>query len=190
MKILRITALTLGALVCFAQFAIGKTFDVVFDGSNIYRSFSQPELVSVGGAYEADFDDTFIFQLTTGGELSFTLSEKDDRGMFSPEYVDISEVEFTTGPAPSNVTPWVKEDPYYSGSDLVSTYTWDYLAPGTYNLQVTGSAFASGYPSTNYWMEDITFVANAAPPAVPLPGAALLLASGIAGLTITGRRKK
>ncbi|PID71822.1 MAG: hypothetical protein CSB34_05400 [Desulfobulbus propionicus] len=167
-----------------------QTITVDLDDPDYYRPFYEPELVSENGAYQADFTDTFVFTLAESGSLSFTLSETDNRGMFSPEWVDITSVGFENGPAPKNVTPWEKADPYYSGSNLVSTYTWDFLDAGTYNLLVAGSAYASGYPSTDYWMEGVSFAAGTNPNPVPVPSAILLLGSGLLGLVGRARLQR
>ncbi|PIE56346.1 MAG: hypothetical protein CSA34_04490 [Desulfobulbus propionicus] len=191
MKAVRMSILTLIALVCLGGTAASQTITVDLNDPDYYRPFYAPELVSQDGAYQADFTDNFVFTLAEGGALSFTLSERNNRSSCcgSPEdWVDITSVGFTSGNSPSSVTPWENEDPYYPQSNLVSSYAWDYLAAGTYELTVAGSAYAGGYPQTHYWMEDVSFVAGVAP--VPEPATLLLFGSGIAGLTAMRRRKK
>ncbi|PID77854.1 MAG: hypothetical protein CSB21_03335 [Deltaproteobacteria bacterium] len=172
-------------------FLYAQTINVDLSDPDYYRPFYEPELVKQDdGSYQCVFTDTFVFTLAEGGKLSFTLSEKDSRGMFFPEWVDITDAGFEDGAAPSTVTPWEKEDPYYNGSNLVSTYTWDYLADGTYNLLVSGSAYAKSYPSTHYWMENVTFEAGASSDPVPEPSTLLILGIGLLGFSGFFRRKK
>ncbi len=99
-------------------------------------------------------------------------------------------MEFANGPAPTSVSPWELSDPYYTQSNLVSTYVWDSLAAGTYSLIVEGSAHAVSYPSTHYWLEDVTFVKGAGPGAVPEPSTMILVGLGLLGVAGVSRSQK
>ncbi len=180
MNLIKTGFFALWALAFFTATASAEYIEVDFADPDYYRPFYEPELVKQqNGQYTASFQDTFVFTLSESGTLSFRLSEKDNHGFYA-EWVNITSVGFENGPAPSSVTPWEKEDPYYSESNLVSSYTWDFLAAGTYNLLVDGEAVATSYPQTHYWMEDVAFQAGGAP--VPVPATMLLLFVGMLGL--------
>ncbi len=186
MNYLRICSMALVALISFAGSVTSAIINVDLIDPDYYRSFYSPELVEENGAYKADFTDTFIFTLTKSGKLSFTLSEQDNHGMFLPSWVNITSVGFTGGPAPTSVTPWEKKDPYYDHSNLISSFVWDFLAAGTYNLTVTGSAYATGgFASTFYWMEDVAFIPSSSlgnPHLVPEPSTMALAGLGLLGI--------
>ncbi len=192
MNYFRICSMALVTFVCLAGDATSATINVDLNDPNYYRSFSTLELVPKDGIYKFDFIDTFVFALTENGSLSFILSEKDNRGMFSPNWVDITDVGFTNGSAPTSVTPWEKKDPHYNQSNLVRTFTWDFLTAGTYNLSVTGTAYASDYPFTHYWMEKGSLGPSTG--LDPIPESATMALAGLSLLGITGlsrlRRRK
>ncbi len=194
MNYFRVCSIALAGLICFAGNAISAKIDVDLSDPDYYRPFSTPELVAGGSGYQADFTDIFTFTLAKKGALSLTLSEKDNHGFFE-EWVSITSVQFTDGPAPSLVTKWKKEDPYFDQSNLASSFAWNSLDAGIYHLAVTGSAYASNYPATHYWMKSVKFKPSDTtgnPHLVPEP-ATMVLAGlgllGIAGFSRVRRRK-
>ncbi len=186
-KMNRIVSLSMVlAVLMIAHSAWGKVITVTWDTDSYYRAFDDTELLEQpDGSYTADFIDQFIFNLDTQGSLNFSLSVPDNHGGFWPEWIEIADVSFASGVAPDNVTGWVKKDPYSDTSNLTNTWMWNNLNPGSYTLNVAGTAFIENYPLVSYWMEDLTF--SAAP--VPEPATLLLFGTGIAGLAAIGRRK-
>ncbi len=154
------------------------------DGSEYERSFTDPELQTnpATGHYEALFSDIFTFTLTESGSLEFTLEERDSRGFFA-DYVDIINVAFVAGPAPSRETAWIKNDPAFTNNEnKFKTFAWAYLDAGTYQLSVMGKAVGESYPSTTYWMKEVTFQKGTNPNPVPEPATMLMLGAGLLGL--------
>ncbi len=186
MNSVRVGTLAVAVLACFAGTATAKTIDVDFGTSNYMRIFEEPELQKIGSGYYTEFTDTFTFTLTEGGELSFTFSEKDETG-FHGDKVDITSAEFLEGVVPTSITPWMKEIPFDSGSNLISTYTWDYLAPGEYNLEVTGIAYATSYPLTFYQMNNVSFTAG---DPIPEPATLALVGLGLVGIAGYARKNR
>ncbi|PID71403.1 MAG: hypothetical protein CSB34_07535 [Desulfobulbus propionicus] len=188
MDSVRISMVTLAALACFAGPAAAETIQVNFDTPDYTRSFVEPELQEEPGMYYAEFTDTFVFNLTEGGELTFTFSTEDGA---SPNVrkVEIANAEFIEATAPPSVTPWEKENPADEGSNLLSTYTWDYLAPGEYNLEVKGIAYTiDPPPQVSYEMNDVSFTAGIGPNPVPEPATLALVGLGLAAIAGCTRR--
>ncbi len=196
MNVVKTGFFALLVLAICAGTALAKTITVDINSSSDYsRYFYEPELQQdANGDYQANFVDTFIFTLTESGSLSFQLSEQDSHSMFGNEYVDITSVAFANGSAPSDVTPWEKLNPAFNPNDnKVATFTWDWLAAGTYNLVVEGLAFSDGgFPATYYRMKDVTFQKgpNPNPNPVPEPATMMLLGAGLLGLAGTSRMQK
>lgn len=174
-------------LLLASDVALAETITVTWDDDSYYRQIDETELaLQPDGSYAADFSDQFLFTLEEAGTLTFTLSIPDNHGFFFQEWIEMSEVAFASSEEPSSISSWTKEDPYYSGSDLVSTWTWDSLAAGDYTLNVSGSAYSNSYPLVDYWMEDVSFTASQVP--VPEPATMLLFGTGIAALAALRRR--